>query len=124
MSNKTQDAALLKKLRRKMRRDIKKQGEDVMGLLLPAKSKVGDRVIVGDRLFVSQQAVLYKTKVLQKLNTAIDKGGDTGHAAAKVKRSMNNTWYNRGAGSLTGFYIAPTKSAVTSICPIGYVFNI
>lgn len=115
--------ALDKKLRRKVRRQIKQSGADPMKLLLPAQATVGERVVKGDRLFVTEVVAEFKCNKLQRLNKDIDNGGSEGIAAAKAKRAMNTRWENRSTNTARGYYKSVAPGTVTSINPEGYVFN-
>lgn len=115
--------ALDKKQRRKVRRQIKQSGADPMKLLLPAQAVVGERVVTGDRLYVTEVVAEFKCNKLQQLNKMIDNGGSEGIAAAKAKRSMNTRWENRNTNTSRGYFRDVPAGNVTSINPEGYVFN-
>lgn len=120
---KSQATAVLKKLRRKSRRAIKQAGVDPMGLLKPATGRVGEDVVTGDRLYVTERVALHKAQVLQRLNATIDKGGPEGLAAAARKRTMNDRWENRDTNTAKGYWKPGASGKVTSVNPEGYVFN-
>lgn len=115
--------ALDKKQRRKVRRQIKQSGVDPMKLLQPATGRVGDRVVKGDRLFVTQVVAEFKCNKLQHLNKLIDEGGSEGIAAAKARRQMNTQWENRNTNTAKGYWRDGAAGKVVSINPEGYVFN-
>ena len=115
--------ALDKKQRRKVRRQIKQSGVDTMKLLQPATATVGDRVVKGDRLYVTAVVAEFKCNKLQQLNKMIDNGGSEAIAAAKAKRAMNTRWENRNTNTARGYFKQVAAGNVTSINPEGYTFN-
>lgn len=119
----SQATAVLKKCRRKMRRQIKQSGSDPMKLLTPATAHIGEQVVKGDLLFITQRRALHKGRLLQTLNGLIDDGGSEGIAAARTKRALNIRWENRNTNTAKGYWTGAPASKCVSIPVEGYVFE-
>ena len=104
-----QSAAQAKSARRKARNQAKRNG-DPMGLLnaniYPVHGLTG-----GDMLLAAQRRAENKFNKINQLNKAIDIGGEYSLVAARAKRKMNETWYNRD--TTPGDYHAPDGKVVT-----------
>lgn len=97
----------LKQARRKQNRELRKHGLEV--LQGEHWAKLDKSAQIGKLQRTAEREVRLRTS----LNHTIDNGvGSERAAAAKVKRKLNDKWFNRSASSITGYWDKTQKPGV------------